>query len=375
MACEVFIPFRPRAATLTVIEQANTIIDEYLAQDFKLTLRQLFYQFVSRSLLENSFKQYKRLGNIIRNARDGGLVDWDAIEDRTREINNHVFWPNPAGIISAAAEQYLEDLWAGQRYRPEVWIEKEALLGVIEGVCTELRVPYFAHRGNNSQTLQYQAGKRFARYLDLGLIPLVLHLADHDPNGIDMTRDNVERLALYARAPIEVRRIALNLDQVRQCSPPPNFVKEADTRTSGYRERFGTDECWELDALSPAVIANLIRTEIEALIDPKRWRAAIASEEKLAGRIRNLLSMAGNNPNDHEAFAAMERASDLMAEHNLTMAHIEALGTGEERVKDTLLARDRGAEFLLDAGNSIGLNEQLKAKRSTLALPRKERET
>jgi hypothetical protein len=126
MACEVFIPFKPHAATRTVIGQANTIIDEYLAQDFKLTLRQLFYQFVSRRLLENLFTEYKRLGTIIRNARDGGLIDWDAIEDRTREVHNHVFWNNPAGIISTAAEQYREDLWEKQRYRPEVWIEKDA---------------------------------------------------------------------------------------------------------------------------------------------------------------------------------------------------------------------------------------------------------
>jgi hypothetical protein len=81
------------------------------------------------------------------------------------------------------------------------------LLGVIEDACTEFRVPYFAHRGNNSQTLQYQAGKRFAAYLDQGLIPVVLHLADHDPNGIDMTRDNRERLKLYARDDVEVTRL------------------------------------------------------------------------------------------------------------------------------------------------------------------------
>ena len=288
---EVFIPYKPHAGTLVMIEQANTIIEEYLAQGFALTLRQLFYQFVARALLENVFKQYKRLGTIVRNARDGGLIDWDALEDRTREVNTHSFWNNPAGIISAAAHSYREDLWAGQRYRPEVWIEKDALLGVIEGVCTEFRVPYFAHRGNNSQTLQYQAGKRFAEYLDQGLIPLVLHLADHDPNGIDMTRDNIERLALYARAEIEVRRIALNMDQVRRFNPPPSFVKEGDTRTSGYRARFGTDECWELDALSPTVMADLIRTEIESLIEPNAWAKALAHES----RGRELLDAAARN--------------------------------------------------------------------------------
>jgi hypothetical protein len=291
MSTEIFIPYKPHAATLRVVEQANTIIGEYLAQGFALTLRQLFYQFVTRALLENLFNEYKRLGRIVRDARDGGFIDWDAIEDRTREVNTHTFWTNPAGIISAAAQQYREDLWVGQHYRPEVWIEKEALLGVVEGVCTELRVPYFAHRGNNSQTLQYQAGKRFTDYLDQGLIPLVLHLADHDPNGIDMTRDNIERLALYARREIEVRRLALNMDQVRQHNPPPSFVKDGDTRTSGYRERFGTDECWELDALNPTLIAYLIRTEIEQLIDWPKWRSAKAGEE----RRRGLLGAAAAN--------------------------------------------------------------------------------
>src|SRR5215471_9077798 len=198
---------------------------------------------------------------------------------------------NPAGIISAAAEQYREDLWAGQRYRPEVWIEKEALLGVVEGVCTELRVPYFAHRGNNSQPLQYQAGRRFAEYLDQGLIPLVLHLADHDPNGIDMTRDNIERLTLYTRAGVEVRRVALNMDQVREYNPPPSFAKETDKRFPAYVREFGTRECWELDALSPTVIADLIRTEVEALIEPRTWSKAQASEQ----RGRKLLdAVAGN---------------------------------------------------------------------------------
>lgn len=280
MSREVFIRWKPHAATLVVVERANSIIEEYQAQGFALTLRQLFYQFVSRGQLENRFNEYKRLGIIVRNARDGGMIDWDAIEDRTREVNTHSAWGSPADVIRTAANAYQLDLWDAQRYRPEVWIEKDALLGVIEGVCTEYRVPYFAHRGNNSQTLQYQAGKRFAEYLDQGLIPLVLHLVDHDPKGIDMTRDNIERLRLYARDDIEVRRIALNMDQVEQYNPPPNFVKEKDSLTAAYRKQFGTDKCWELDALSPTVIAELIRKELAKLVEPKAWSKTTRREKR-----------------------------------------------------------------------------------------------
>ena len=280
MSAEVFITQRMHAATLDVVEQANVIIAEYLAQGFALSLRQLFYQMVSRALLDNSFKEYKRLGVIVRDGRNGGLIDWDAIEDRARIVNTHSSWDSPADIIGSAADSYKTDWWRDQRYRPEVWIEKNALIGVIEGVCTDLRVPYLATIGNNSQTLQHQAGKRFAQYFGQGLIPVVLHLADHDPNGIDMTRDVRDRLALYARQPVEVRRVALNLDQVRQHNPPPNFAKESDTRFEGYVKTFGTRECWELDALSPTVIADLIRDEIEALIDWPEWNAAQAEEAR-----------------------------------------------------------------------------------------------
>src|SRR6516162_4329928 len=189
MTRECFVLYKPQAKTLAVVEQANGIITEYLDQGLKLTLRQPFYQFVARALLENVFQNYKRLGRIISDARDGGLIDWDAMEDRVREIHFHSAWADPVDMIRAAAYSYAENLWRGQLYRPEVWIEKAALLGVVEGVCTELRVPYFATIGNSSQTLLYDAGKRFARYLDQGLIPVVHLLTDHDPNGIDMARD------------------------------------------------------------------------------------------------------------------------------------------------------------------------------------------
>jgi hypothetical protein len=126
--------------------------------------------------------------------------------------------------------------------------------------------------------LQHQAGKRFADYLDQGLIPLVLHLADRDPNGVDMTRDNRERLALYTGNEVEVRRLALTMEQVRQYNPPASFAKEKDKRYAGYVRQFRTRKCWELDSFSPGVIAELIRDELEELIDEDKWHAAERQE-------------------------------------------------------------------------------------------------
>ncbi len=277
---EAFTVKRFQSSTLVVIEQANAIITEFMAQGFVLTLRQLYYQFVARDLIENKKTEYKRLGTIIKDGRRAGLIDWSAIEDRTRRMRFFTSWTTPASIIRSAAAQYRQDPWENQRCRPEVWIEKDALLGVIEGICGEWRVPYFACRGNNSETLQYQAGKRFERHIANGLIPVVLHLGDHDPNGLDMTRDNRDRLAVYSRCDVEVRRLALNRDQVEHYAPPPNFAKETDSRYAAYVRDIGSTECWELDALNPTVIADLIRQEIEALVDHGAWEAALAEEEE-----------------------------------------------------------------------------------------------
>jgi hypothetical protein len=288
---DAFKAIRFKPATLALIGHANAIIGEYQALGFILTLRQLFYQFVSRPALglANTFDDYKRLGRTVTDARRAGLIDWDAIEDRTRNVHRLPTWDDPPEIVASCAEQYREDAWASQPYRPEVWIEKDALIGVIEDVSNELRAPYFSCRGNVSEPEMYAAGKRFARIVHQGQVPIVLHLGDHDPNGVDMTRDIRERLRMFARREIEVQRIALNLGQVTGL--PPNFAKENDSRYAAYVRQFGTTECWELDALAPNVISDLVRAELDRLTDQDAWAAAIATENNN----RAILAAAANN--------------------------------------------------------------------------------
>lgn len=270
------------AGSVQIIEKANEIIDEYQAQGFSLTLRQLYYQFVARGLIANKQTEYKRLGSIVNDARLAGLIDWDAIEDRTRHLEQNPHWDNPSDILAAVRSSYQLDMWQGQKYRPEVWIEKEALIGVVEGVCRELDVPFFACRGYTSQSEQWRAGNRARRNRSIGQRPIILHFGDHDPSGIDMTRDNKDRLHIFApSSTLEVRRLALNMDQVTQYNPPPNPAKITDSRFEGYSAQYG-DESWELDALEPQVIADLIRNEVEGLINRRAWnaRAKVMTEEK-----------------------------------------------------------------------------------------------
>lgn len=288
---EAFKDTRFRPATLALIGHANGIIGEYQALGFVLTLRQLFYQFVSRPALglANTFDNYKKLGRVVTDARRAGLIDWDALEDRTRNVRSLPTWDEPPEIIGACANQYREDIWSSQPYRPEIWIEKDALTGVIEGVSDEFRVPWFSCRGNVSDSEMYAAGKRFAAVIAQDQVPLVLQLVDHDPTGLDMSRDVRERLAMFARQEIEVRRLALNLDQTNGL--PPNFAKESDSRFEDYVQQFGTNDCWELDALAPNVISGLVRAALEGLIDQDAWAEAIAAEDDN----RAVLAAAANN--------------------------------------------------------------------------------
>ncbi len=276
---EQFIEHRFQKDSLVIIDKANEILAEYKKQNLVLTLRQLYYQFVARGLIANNIKSYTKIGNIISDARLAGLVDWAMMEDRTRYVRSTSAWTSPEAILDAVADQYKENLWADQPFVPEVWIEKDALVGVIEPACQDLRVSYFACRGYASQSIQYEAGLRYRKLLKAGREPVILHLGDHDPSGIDMTRDNQERIAMFAREKIEVRRLALNIDQVRKYTPPPNPAKETDSRSADYKVKFG-DESWELDALNPTVIDKLIRDAVMELRNEERWKKALEKENK-----------------------------------------------------------------------------------------------
>ncbi|KKM13501.1 hypothetical protein LCGC14_1715550, partial [marine sediment metagenome] len=209
------------------------------------------------------------------------------IVDRTRELKSLSHWKDPGEIVEAAAQSFRLDRWEGQRYRVEVWIEKEALSGVIHGICEELDVPYFACKGYTSQSEMWRAAERMIGYQADNQQPYIIHLGDHDPSGIDMPRDIVDRQELFAGA-IEVERIALNWNQIEEYSPPPNPTKLTDSRAVKYLNIYG-DESWELDALEPRVIRDLIRETVEPLIDTDKLEAVEQKEAEYLDVLNNVV--------------------------------------------------------------------------------------
>lgn len=292
-------------SSVLVIQQANEILEDYTNQGYVLTLRQLYYQFVARDLLPNLQKSYKRLGKIVNDARVAGLIDWDYLEDRTRNLQRMSHWNDPGHVIESAAGGYHIDKWHGQTYRPEVWIEKDALAGIIDGPCRDNDVPWFSVRGYNSQSEMHGAAMRLRSWRQDGQTPIIIHLGDHDPSGIHMTQDIIQRMEMFIGG-VEVRRIALNMDQVNEYNPPPNYAKESDARFRGYVDEFGTESCWELDALEPVVLENLVLDEINSLRDQTPWDLLVAKED----RHKRLLSQVSDRWAEVVAFLGEDDLED-----------------------------------------------------------------
>jgi len=286
-----YISKRFRESSLEIISHANEIIEDYQAQGYDLTLRQLYYQFVSRDIIPNLQSEYNKLGSIINDGRLAGMIDWDAIVDRTRNVRSNSHWQSPKEIIDACAKQYRIDRWEKQPERVEAWIEKDALIGVIERICTDVDIAHFSCRGYVSQSEMWSASQRLLEYINAGQTITILHLGDHDPSGIDMTRDIEDRLRLFIGEDFDnlvtIKRIALNMNQIHQYNPPPNPAKTTDSRYASYITKYG-GESWELDALEPSVLSGLIEDAVTDIRVADIWDSAVEREETEKGKIAKI---------------------------------------------------------------------------------------
>ena len=274
-----------RQSSLDLIKLVNQVIQEYQAQGYELTLRQAYYQLVARGYIPNNERSYKNIGNLINDGRLAGLIDWYAITDRTRNLRGNSHWDTPAEVIESAKYSYRLDKWEGQPNYVEVWVEKDALVDVVGQACRPLDVPFFSCRGYTSQSEMWAAAQRFIRRDDREQ-RIIIHLGDHDPSGIDMTRDIQERLEMFG-ADVMVKRVALTMEQIDFYTPPPNPAKLTDSRCWGYIQKFG-NESWELDALEPKVITDLITEQVTMYRDDTLYQQ-ICDQERREKRELQLL--------------------------------------------------------------------------------------
>ncbi len=286
---EQFEDLKLSKTSLARLEHVSTILTEYAADGYDLSLRQLYYQLVARDIIENSQKSYKRLGGLVSKGRRAGLIDWHMIVDRGRKrlVNSH--WDNPAEIVQSAAEQFRIDKWADQPWHVEIMVEKQALEGVLAPVCGALDIAFTANKGYSSDSMMYRTGKRLERLIADRKNVLIVYLGDHDPSGMDMPRDIRERLSLFSRSQTKVERVALNMDQIEILKPPKNPAKITDSRYKTYVAEFGASS-WELDAVEPRQLAALVQNAVTAVRDEKLWAQAVAAEDAMRAELSGFVT-------------------------------------------------------------------------------------
>lgn len=281
-----------RSKSLALIEKANEFLGEYRRQGYVVTLRQLYYRFVSEDIIPNKTSEYDNLGSLINDARLAGLISWRDLQDRTRNLAGYYGTDRTPEEVIQSAAYFSISMWTTQPKYVEVWVEKDALAGVIQRACQTWHVPYFSCRGYTSQSEMWEAGQRLLRKINDGKDPVIIHLGDHDPSGIDMTRDIDERLEMFMGG-LHVNRIALNYEQIDDWQSlsdrpfPPNPAKLTDSRATKYIEQYGY-ESWELDAIPVQSLVRLVEEAIEPHVDKRLWKERQLFEKQEQRRIARI---------------------------------------------------------------------------------------
>lgn len=261
-----------------LLDQAIKVIELYQEKGLSLSLRQVYYQLVTKNIIQNKKAEYKKLLRLLTIARRDGTLSEDCLEDRSRTYHSLPYWPDYKAGIKALHNQFNLDLWDNQATRPVVLIEKDALIGVIEPVCKKWRVDYMSCRGYLSVGALAELKQRAFENT------VIFYLGDHDPSGLDAVRALKFNLDLI----FPVEHIALTYAQVQSQKIPPNPAKESDNRFKDYARQYGNNS-YELDALKPEFIQDLLSDTIQGHLDRDKFRAMQTAEKAEKHRLLSLI--------------------------------------------------------------------------------------
>lgn len=269
----------------------NLIIEQYANLGYKMTLRQLYYQLVSKAIIPNNKNEYGKLSTLLKEGRMAGYVDWNAIEDRLRVPYIPYSVDNIQDAIEDTISHYRLDRQRGQDTYVEVWVEKDALSGILKRVTRKYHINLLVNRGYGSVTAMHDAYIRYKEQILAGKNIKLLYLGDHDPSGIDMIRDIRTRVGEmldgYADY-FEIENIALTMKQVRQYNPPENPTKLTDPRSKWYVDKFGYHS-WEVDALDPQTLHELVTNNIEKNINMDIFNDVLDEEKEDKTELKTIL--------------------------------------------------------------------------------------
>ena len=267
------------AKTVIILETAI----EILRANNPMTVRQVYYQLVSRQVIENKRTMYQKVSNILVDARKEGAIPWEWVEDRLRRPRSVSMWGDLADFAETAQRSYRRDVWDKQGGYVEVWLEKDALSGIFEDVLSKYGVTLNVGRGYDGWDSIHNAADKY----EDGDGVTVLYFGDLDPSGDDMVRSLRERLGFFGCWP-DVVKCALNPDDVTRYNLPPAFAKKTDTRYTKFVEKFG-DKSVELDALPIDVLRARLVAEVETRLDMDALQQVKELERQERGQLVEVL--------------------------------------------------------------------------------------
>lgn len=306
-----------------IVSQIKAITDDYARQNYKLTLRQLYYQLVSQDAIPNNDKVYKKLSNILDDCRYSGYIDWEAIEDRGRSIDQAYYEEDVAGALERTLDYYKLNRQDGQDVHIEVWTEKDAISNIIKRAVAPYTIIMAVNKGYTSSSAIYKSYKRFSGVLNEGKKVVVLYFGDHDPSGLDMIRDIYERHLLmfcngeqiddlvvaewineygsttnddkleFIKENFKVVPIGLTMEQIKEYAPPPNPAKITDPRAAWYIKQHGK-KSWEVDALKPEVMIKIVKDSVLKYISEPTYYNVLAKEKEDKAKLSKLIEIAKN---------------------------------------------------------------------------------
>jgi hypothetical protein len=264
------------------MDAIRTALVRIVAEQRPMTVRQVFYQAVSRSIIGKTESEYKHtVVRLLTELRRDGYIPYGWIADNTRWQRKPKTFDSVEDALYATARLYRRAIWTDAGCYVEVWLEKDALAGVLLDVTDPYDVPLMVTRGYPSVTYLHEAAEAIACRQAPAYI---YYFGDHDPPGVDIPR-NVEE-SLRKMAPdteIHFERIAVNRDQIRAWRLPMRPTKQTDSLASTF---LGVSV--EVDAIPPQTLRQLAQECIARHVDEYRLRALRVAEESERTYMRQL---------------------------------------------------------------------------------------
>jgi hypothetical protein len=237
-----------------------------------MTVRQVFYQATVRHIVEKTEQGYSKVQIALANMRRARTMPYDWIVDFTRWQRKPRTFRDVAHALEETSRLYRKDLWAGAGSYLEIWLEKDALSGVILPVTSKYDVPLMVTRGYASLSFLSAA----AEYMEAEERPVfIYHLGDFDPSGVNAGEKIEQTLRELAPTPkIHFERIAVTPEQITAWTLPSRPTKQSDSRAKGFG-----DISVELDAINPNSLRDLVEVAIERHLPPHEYRVLMAAEE------------------------------------------------------------------------------------------------